>query len=105
MSKKYLAYIILPVLGLALIGVGAASAHGWFGGFGMISNLTPDQITQLAQKQQTAFTNEANLLGLSIDDIKAAWAKGESLQQLAKDHNITAAQLKQKIATAKHCDL
>lgn len=103
MKKKYVAYVILPVMGLALLGAGTASAHGWLGGgIGMMNNLTPDQI---AQKQQTKFTTEASLLGISVDDLKNAWAQGKTLAQIAKDHGITQTQLKQKIADLKKQEL
>lgn len=95
MNKKYIAYVVAPVLGLALLAAATASAHGFFGFGG--SNLTPDEI---AQKRQTQFQGAANLLGLSVDDVKAAWAKGESLQQLAQDHGISQDQLKQKMLDA-----
>lgn len=80
-----------PLLGLGLLGANLASAHGF--GFGM-SNLTPDQI---AQNQQTRFQNEANLLGVSVDEVKAAWASGKTLEQLASEKGISQTQLRAKI--------
>ncbi|MBI4708778.1 MAG: hypothetical protein HY764_01075 [Candidatus Portnoybacteria bacterium] len=96
MKKRYLLYLILPVMGLAIAGV--ASAQGWFhfGMFGMgtANNATPEQ---MAQQQQTMFQKEADLLGVGIDDVKNAWAQGKTLEELAKEHNITTEQLKQKM--------
>jgi len=87
MKRKILAYAILPAAGLGILGASVASAHGLFGG---MSNLTPDQI---ATRQQTIFQNEANVLGVSVDDVKNSWAQGKTLLQIAQDHGITQAQL------------
>jgi len=104
MKNKLLIYAIFPVIGLGLLGYGAASAHGFgmFGGFGGLSNLTPDQI---ATRQQTMFQNEANLLGISIDGVKNGWADGKSLVQIAADHGITRDQLQQKMKDAQTAQL
>ncbi len=90
--KKYLAYAVLPVMGLGLLGAGIASAHGI--GFGFGQNATPQEI---ASRQQTMFQNEANLLGISVDEVKSAWAQGKTIAQIAQDHGITQAQLQQKM--------
>ena len=69
MKRSYLAYIVAPLAGLGLLaGAQVASAHGFFGLFGNRS-ATPQQI---AANQQTAFQNEASLLGISLDDVKSA---------------------------------
>lgn len=95
MKKKYVMYAFLPVLGLGLLGANLALANGF--GFGMM-NLAPDEI---ATRQQTMFQNEATLIGISVDDMKAGWAQGKTLQQIATDHGITADQLKQKMVDAR----
>jgi len=94
MKKKLALYASLPMLALLLTGASAASAHGMFGFGFMGKQLTPDEI---AQGQTDRFQQEANLLGISIDDIKNAWAKGETLQQLATEKGISQDQLKQKL--------
>lgn len=96
MTRKYLTYAIIPVMALTLIGVGTASAHGWYGLGG--TTATPDQI---AQRQQASFDAEAALLGVSVDTIKNAWAQGKSIVQVAQDNGITKAQLQQKMLDAK----
>ena len=106
MKKKYWFYAGLPALGLLLLGTGIASAHGFGGGMGMGmgfgNNLTPAQISA---NQQSMFQKEADILGISLDDVKTAWAKGENLQQLAQDHGITQAQLTQKIQDARIAEI
>lgn len=100
MRKKLIAYSALPVLGLGLLGVSSiASAHGFGGGMGigLFSNATPEQ---LATRQQDMFAREAQLLGISVDDVKVAWADGKTLQQLAQDHGITQDQLATRMKDA-----
>ena len=45
------------------------------------------------------------MLGISVDDVKNAWAKGETLQQLAQDHGITQDQLRQKLQDQQKTEL
>jgi len=87
MNYRILAYAAAPaVVIIGLVGANIASAHGLGMRFGF--NATPDQI---AQRQTEQFQNEASLLGVSLDDVKAAWAKGESMPQLMKDKGIAQA--------------
>lgn len=95
-KSKLLAYAIIPTLGLGFLGLNVASAHGFFGGFG--NNLTPDEI---ASRQQNMFQNEAQLLGISVDDVKNAWAQGKTIIQIAQERGITKEQLQQKIKDMK----
>ena len=99
-KAKIIAYAIAPILGLSMLGTGVASAQGWFGGFG--NNLTPDEI---ASKQTTMFQSEANVLGLSLDEVKNSWAQGKTILQLAQDHGITQDQLKEKMRAARLAEL
>ena len=96
LKHKILAYSMVPaLLGLGFLGVNSVSANGMFG---LGANLTPDQI---ATRQKTMFQSEADLLGLSVDQVKDTWASGKSFAQLAKDQGITEAQLQQKIKDAR----
>lgn len=96
MRKKLLAYAILPVIGLGLIGAGVASARG-FGFFGGMS-LTPEEI---ATRHQEMFQNQANLLGVNVDVMKQGWADGKSILEIAQANGITAEQLQQKMKDAR----
>lgn len=92
MKRKIIFYGLLPTLvGAGLVGATVVSAHGYFG-FGMSE--TPDQIVS---RQQTMFQQEADLLGISVDAVKAGWAKGETLQQIAADNGITADAFQEKL--------
>lgn len=94
MKKKMLAYAFLPVLGLSLVGVNAASAHGMFGGLG---SATPEEI---ATRHTKMFEQEANILGLSVDEVKAAWAEGKNLQELAKEKGIKQEDIQARMKAA-----
>ncbi len=94
MKRKYLVYAALVSVGLGLAGTGIASACG-FGFWGLgASTLTPDQI---ASRQQTMFENEAQVLGISVDDVKAAWAQGKTMQRIMTEKNISQDQVNQRI--------
>ena len=83
-NKKIFLYVLIPAaLGAGLLAVNIASAQGWLGGF---NSLTPDQI---ATRQQTMFQNEAQALGVSVDDVKNYWAQGKTMQQLMTDKGIS----------------
>ncbi len=93
MKNKFLVYALLPVIvGAGIAGAGYASAHGWFFGFGPAA--TPETI---ATRQQSMFETEAQILGISVNELKDAWAEGKTFQQIAKDKGITAEQLRTKI--------
>jgi hypothetical protein len=92
MKRNMLVYAFLPaVLGLGLVSVKAASAHGFMGGWGAVS---PEEV---ATKHQTMFQEQANILGISVDDVKNAWAEGKTLLELAQEKGITQEQLQTKM--------
>jgi hypothetical protein len=91
MKKKYLIYAILPAVGLAVLAGGIASANGFFG-FG--ASLSPDEI---ASRQQAMFQQEAQILGISLDDVKAAWAAGKTMKQIMDEKGISQDQVQQRI--------
>lgn len=96
MNKSF-KYVILPALALTLLGGGAAAeAHGLWGGFK--NNLSPQE---QATRQSEMFQEKANMLGVSVDEIKNAWAQGKGLLDLAKEKGITAEQLKAKMQEAR----
>ena len=92
LKKKYLAYGVIPAFALMLV-AGVASAHGL--GFGM-NNATPEEI---AERQTTMFQHQANLLGTSLEEVKNAWAKGQTVLELAQEKGITEEQLRTKMQT------
>lgn len=97
MKQKIFVYFVPAVLGVSLLGAGVASAHGLGGGLGMMSNLSADEV---ATRQTAMFQNQAQLLGITVDEVKKGWAEGKTLQQIAADKNITPEQLKVKMKEA-----
>ena len=93
MKKQYALYAATPILALSLLGAGMVSAHG-MGGWGFGSKATPQE---MATNLSTRFQAEATLLGISVDEVKAAWALGKNVQQLAQEKGITKEQLQQKL--------
>lgn len=96
MGKRYFVSTAALVFAFVLLGPAAASAYGMFG-FKM-GGLTPEQI---AQSHQEMFQQQANLLGINAADVKAAWAQGKTLRQMAEEKGITAEQFKQKLLAQK----
>lgn len=87
---------LISIAALAAVGLlgtaGIASAHGGFGWWG--APATPEQI---AQQQQSMFQQKTDVLGLSVEEVKNAWAQGKTLQQLASEKGMTDQQLQDKL--------
>jgi hypothetical protein len=89
MNKMKLA--VIPFMGLSMFTSSAAMAHA--------AAPSPDQV---ADRQQHFFQREADLLGITIDEVKSAWAEGKRLMEIAKDHGISKDVLKERrMAQAK----
>jgi len=98
MNKKLAAYIIVPALALSFLGVGIASAHGWFG----FDNATPEEI---ATRQESMFEHKADILGLSVDQIKDFWAEGKTFQEIIEESGITEEEIKDRMRELKQTRL
>lgn len=88
MKGKTLAYT-LPVLAAVLLGAGTVSAHGW-----MRNDVSPEDI---AKKHQAMFEQQAELLGLNVQDLKDAWANGKSFKDIAKEKGMSEEDLHAKM--------
>ena len=96
MQRKALIYAFVPAaLSFGLLAVNVASAHGFLGGFGTLS---PDEI---AARQQTLFQTEAQILDISVDELKNAWAAGKTFQQIAQDKGVSQEQLQERFKAAR----
>ncbi len=101
MKSKILAYAFIPaVLSFGLLGTSLVSAHGLFGGVG--NSLTPDQI---ATRQQNAFTEEATVLGISVDEVKAEWAQGKTFKQIITDKNLNQNDIQARMQAARQAQM
>ena len=89
MKTKYLAYAVLPVLALGFVGTSVASAHGWF-----MTTATPEEVVA---RHQTMFEQQAGLLGMTVDEFKAAWAQGKTVRDIATERGITDEALRAKM--------
>lgn len=79
---------------LSMLAVGVMSASAMGMGQMMGSNATPDEI---ATRQGVMFQEEALLIGVSVDEVKAAWADGKNFKTLAKEKGVTEGQLQAQI--------
>lgn len=87
MKKKALAYLTLPVVAAVLLGVGTASAHGWFGSW---RTMAPEEI---ASQHKAMFQEQADLLGMSVAEVTEAWSQGKSITQIAQEKGISESDL------------
>ena len=87
--NKLLSYFLVSLGVLSLAGVGVASANGWFGGFG---DLSPEDLTA---RFETMFQKKAEILGITVDELKASWAEGKTLKDIAEEQGITQEQLQE----------
>jgi len=95
MKKTTTTFIALAVISAGIAGAGIASAHGMFGPGP--SALTPEE---QAQHQQTMFEHKAELLGVSSDTVKQAWAEGKTLSDIAEEQGISEEELRSRLQDA-----
>lgn len=93
-NKKVLSYVGLGALALAFYFGFNADASAFMGGMGKSLSLD-----ERASMQEKMFQEQANLLGLSVDEVKNSWAKGQGFMELAKSKGISEATLKAKMQT------
>lgn len=92
-KHQLVAYAFLPILAMGTLGVtNLASAQGFGGMWG--ASVTPDDI---ATRQRTMFQTEAQILGISIDEVKAAWAEGKTPMQIAAEKGISKDQIQTRM--------
>lgn len=104
-NKKYLLAIpALAIAGVVVAGSVSAAGPGMGGGKGMgmggpmhggfgggIGD--PDKFVE-------HLTQEASVLGITLDEMKAYWAQGKTVQDIATDKGLTQEQLKVKMEAA-----
>lgn len=98
MNKKIIGFAAIPVLGISMLAVDAASARG----LGMHFSASPEDI---ATHQEEMFTQKASILGVSVDEIKTAWSEGKKLQDIAKEKGITKEQLHERMKAAREVQM
>jgi hypothetical protein len=92
MNHKKALYAALPLLGIGVVlgGVSLASAHGISRGNILGLKGSHGDPTEM-------FQHEAALLGISVDEVKNAWAQGKDMQALLKEKGISEESLRAKI--------
>lgn len=95
MNTKLKKITIASFIGVSALGIMSASAMGMGG---MMNNLTPDEI---ATRQTTMFQTHATMLGMSVADVKSAWASGKDMLTLAKEKGISQADLQAKMKATR----
>ncbi len=95
MKKKVLISSLVSLGFLGLVGASVASANGYFG---WNRNIDPKIF---AENQQVMFQQEANFLGITVEEVKNYWAQGKGLKEIAKELNIDNAQLMEKMKQAQ----
>lgn len=88
MKYKKTLYAALPMLGIGVVlgGMSIASAHGF-----------PNRPFGQKGDPTVMFQNDAALLGVSVDEVKNAWAEGKDIRTLAKEKGITEEALRAKM--------
>lgn len=93
--KKIAALAAIPALALGILGLSqTASAQSFVGG--IFNKATPEEI---ATHQTEMFQNQAELLGISVDEVKQAWVEGKSMKDLITEKGIDETTIQAKMKT------
>ncbi len=103
--KKSIQYAVLPAVALALLGAGVVSAQGMGeggkmrgggheGGFLVFNDVDSEEF---ANRQSEMFATQAELTGLSISEIKDAWAEGKNLNELLTEKGIDVEKFREQM--------
>ncbi len=95
-NKKYL--IIPVVVFLALLAVSSASAYGGDRSGMMQSG---GDSTTWAKNFEDKMGEQAKVLGMSVTDLKAKWAEGKNIHDIAKEKGISDTDLRAKMQAQK----
>ncbi len=102
MKRKHLIISAFTIFALFGVGTGTALAYGGPGmglGLGMMANnFDPTTAVDRFTKQ---IDYQAELLGVSADEIKSYWAQGKGVQDIIKDKGINETELQTKMKAAR----
>lgn len=98
MNKK--AILIIPSLAIAIV-LTAGTVQA-FEGFGL-GHKNIDPVTA-AQNFENRLSDDASLLGITLEEMKSNWAQGKNIQDIAKEKGITQEQLKEKMKAQRQAE-
>ncbi len=94
-----MAYGLAPALALVMLGAGTVSAFGPnFGG----KDIDPDEV---ASRLEDMFEQQAEMFGLSVADVKDAWAEGKTMKDLAEEKGVDLAAVREKMQARRQADM
>jgi len=89
--KKILAYALLTIGTVGLVGAGVVSAHGLFG------NGAGEQSVNREARHENRIENKAGVLGLSADELKAKLADGKIFCEIAEEQGVDKEQFREQM--------
>ncbi len=94
-NKKIVSYVGLGALALAFYFGFTYPASAFMGGGG--AGFVKFTIEERATMQASMFEEQAKLLGISLNEVKESWSKGQNFMELAKAKGISEETLKAKM--------
>ena len=85
--KTYIVLAALPVLIVSVLAINFVSAHGWF----------KLSLEDAAERKSVMFEQKAALLGVSVEEMKNAWAEGKNFHELMEESGLTKEDLKARM--------
>jgi hypothetical protein len=104
-KQSFVALAVASAVGLGLAGASVVSAHGVNAGVALRGAMPFSRMiggeeldpSAYADRLQAQFAREAKLLGVTEAEVKAAWAEGKGLMELAEQKGITKEDLAARI--------
>jgi len=90
-NHKLVVFSLIIITAVSAISISAASAKGWLrGGY----NLNPEQ---QVDRQTQMFEHQADMLGITVDQVKDYWSQGKNIREIAEELGIDEQAMQQKM--------
>ncbi len=96
-NKKY---VIIPVAMFLLLLAAAGTASAYGGGNGGMMKIGKDS-SVWAQNFEEKMKEQASILGISLADLKAGWAEGKNIHDIAKEKGVSDTDLRTRMQAQK----
>jgi len=96
-KEKLIVYSIVAVAGIAFLGTSSVYAMG-----GPMWRGTPEE---MISRQSTMFSQHAELLGISVDEVKEYWAEGKNIREIAEAKGIDIKDIQSKIREKRKTEM